>query len=221
METKKKSNIRELREHLGLTQEIFAQILGTSFQLLSKWEGGKVKPSHKYLLKICDEFGASADWIFYGEGPMFRKDLPVRKGGGMLEDSKTKVGFLCLTESPCQDLRTLKIPLRESWMSANFAQKENVLLARVPDNTMSPLLQFDDLIIIDPSVKEIVENDRIYVYKANGTWFVRKIVKRSDGKWWVYSTNKDIPGEDYPGGDKLQMKGMVVGYVRSFKWRKI
>ena len=40
--------IKELREHLHFTQEIFASILGVSFATVNRWENGKTTPSGDY-----------------------------------------------------------------------------------------------------------------------------------------------------------------------------
>jgi len=40
--------IRALREHLHLTQEVFARILGVSFATVNRWENGKTEPTGDY-----------------------------------------------------------------------------------------------------------------------------------------------------------------------------
>lgn len=40
--------IKELREHLHFTQEIFASILGVSFATVNRWENGKTTPTGDY-----------------------------------------------------------------------------------------------------------------------------------------------------------------------------
>jgi DNA-binding XRE family transcriptional regulator len=40
--------VRELREYLQLTQEVFARILGVSFATVNRWENGKSEPSGDY-----------------------------------------------------------------------------------------------------------------------------------------------------------------------------
>lgn len=40
--------IKELRERLHLTQEIFARILGVSFATVNRWENGKTVPTGDY-----------------------------------------------------------------------------------------------------------------------------------------------------------------------------
>src|SRR5262249_60342853 len=40
--------IKALREHLQLTQEVFASILGVSFATVNRWENGKTMPTGDY-----------------------------------------------------------------------------------------------------------------------------------------------------------------------------
>ena len=44
----RQEQIRALRDHLQLTQEVFAQILGVSFATVNRWENGKSAPSGDY-----------------------------------------------------------------------------------------------------------------------------------------------------------------------------
>ena len=41
----KPDDIYVLRDHLELTQEMFARILGVSFATVNRWENGKSEPS--------------------------------------------------------------------------------------------------------------------------------------------------------------------------------
>ncbi|MBI3302780.1 MAG: helix-turn-helix domain-containing protein [Deltaproteobacteria bacterium] len=62
--------IRELREHLQLTQEVFARILGVSFATVNRWENGKTMPTGDYArvlqtlgqLTAHDATGPAIDW---------------------------------------------------------------------------------------------------------------------------------------------------------------
>ena len=63
-------SIRELREHLHLTQEVFASILGVSFATVNRWENGKTEPTGDYArvlqtlqqLTVYDGPGPVIDW---------------------------------------------------------------------------------------------------------------------------------------------------------------
>lgn len=46
------TDIKEIREKLGLTQEALAHLLGVSFQTINRWERGLFKPSKLALEKI-------------------------------------------------------------------------------------------------------------------------------------------------------------------------
>jgi transcriptional regulator with XRE-family HTH domain len=62
--------VKELREHLQLTQEVFASILGVSFATVNRWENGRTAPTGDYArvlqtlgrLTAHDALGPVIDW---------------------------------------------------------------------------------------------------------------------------------------------------------------
>lgn len=64
----KTTQIRGLREGLGLTQDEFAKRIGMTKQAVSSWESGQIKPSVDTLAKIASEFGAKIESFFSMEG---------------------------------------------------------------------------------------------------------------------------------------------------------
>jgi putative transcriptional regulator len=46
-------NVPEIRQHLGLTQERFAQLLGISTATLKNWEQGRRKPEGPARILLC------------------------------------------------------------------------------------------------------------------------------------------------------------------------
>lgn len=53
----KPEEVTEIRSKLGVTQEKFAQMLGTTVSTVNKWENGKAKPS-RMSIKELKELGA-------------------------------------------------------------------------------------------------------------------------------------------------------------------
>jgi len=61
--------VKELREQLQLTQEVFASILGVSFATVNRWENGKTTPTGDYArvlqtlgqLTVYDASGPAID----------------------------------------------------------------------------------------------------------------------------------------------------------------
>ncbi len=44
--------IREIRQALGISQERFASILGTTVVTVNRWENGKTTPSRLYIREL-------------------------------------------------------------------------------------------------------------------------------------------------------------------------
>lgn len=58
------TKIRELRKARNLSQETLAQILGVSFQAVSKWENGTTMPDVMMIPAIASFFNVSTDDLF-------------------------------------------------------------------------------------------------------------------------------------------------------------
>ena len=55
--------MKELREANRMEQTALAAKLGVSKQSVSNWENNNILPSIEMLLKICDVFSVSADYL--------------------------------------------------------------------------------------------------------------------------------------------------------------
>ena len=62
-------NIRALRKARGFTQEQLADMLGISFQAVSKWENNASTPDISLLPVIAKELGTSIDQLFSENNP--------------------------------------------------------------------------------------------------------------------------------------------------------
>lgn len=55
--------IRDLREDRDKTQQQIAEVLGTSQTMYARYERGANELPIRHLLKLCDYYGVSADYI--------------------------------------------------------------------------------------------------------------------------------------------------------------
>ena len=70
----------QLRREKGLSQRCVAAELGLSQALLSHYENGAREPKLEFVIKACDYYGVSADYILGRVDDRSRKTLPAPSG---------------------------------------------------------------------------------------------------------------------------------------------
>ena len=65
--------LKKLRKALGLTQQEFADKIGTGRNNIAKYETGVNEPSNAVISLICKELHVNEVWLRTGEGDMFIK----------------------------------------------------------------------------------------------------------------------------------------------------
>lgn len=80
-------NLYELRKAKGITQSHLAEILGVSFQTISKWETGAAMPDVKYIIEIARFFEVSTDQVL-GLKPIESEYYSRRTEGAQYWDNK-------------------------------------------------------------------------------------------------------------------------------------
>lgn len=73
--------LRTLREGLGLSQEKFAKIIGSTQSSINRYENGQSTPTVELLRKYADYFDVSMDYIFVRcndrQGKLYEAKPPV------------------------------------------------------------------------------------------------------------------------------------------------
>lgn len=65
------SNMIDIRKENEETQEQLAKALGWSRPQIARYETGKSVPTIQYLIKFCEHYKISADWIL--QLPKYRR----------------------------------------------------------------------------------------------------------------------------------------------------
>lgn len=78
--------IKELRDTLNLTQQDFADKLGTSRGNIAGYETGRRSPSDAVVSLICDKLNVNKEWLRSGVGEMFKEKLPGDEVAAYVED---------------------------------------------------------------------------------------------------------------------------------------
>ena len=63
--------LKKLRKELDMTQQEFADKLGTARNNIAGYETGKRNPSNAVISLLCREFNINEKWLRTGEGEMF------------------------------------------------------------------------------------------------------------------------------------------------------
>lgn len=66
----------QLRKQKGYSQENLAERLGVSRQAVSRWENGETTPDMSVLIKICEVYNISADYLIRDDYEK-EEDIPV------------------------------------------------------------------------------------------------------------------------------------------------
>lgn len=72
------------RKQNNYTQEQLAELLGVSRQAISKWESDAAYPETDKLIKLCDMYDCSLDYLVRDKLESEKKGNPAQPSGGML-----------------------------------------------------------------------------------------------------------------------------------------
>lgn len=81
--------IKKLRRYFNLTQQEFAEKVGTTRYNIAGYETGKRQPSVAVVSAICDKCNVNEKWLRTGEGAMFAPEIEDALGAFIRERNLT------------------------------------------------------------------------------------------------------------------------------------
>lgn len=93
--------LKKLRKTLDLTQQEFADKIGSVQNTITGYESGRRNPSDPIINNICKTFNVNENWLRTGEGEMFIK-VPE-------EDQYSKAAASILKEDDALGIEGLKL----------------------------------------------------------------------------------------------------------------
>ena len=210
--------LNRLKEASGAkTGAALANALGVSHQAVYNAKKNRAVPPG-WIINIAREYGVSIDWLTYGGGGV---------GGGVKAKSPAAVVKL----SEAGDF--YKVPLyREARLSAghgNFdteaadidyyafrrdhleklGQPQKMALMTVDGDSMSPVFEDGDRVLIDESQKDL-RPGKVYAVNIEGLAYL-KLVNAVPGKIILESYNSDYPAQEYPTTGDMADTIRVIG----------
>lgn len=217
------SNIVALRNHLGLKQAPFAEMLNSDQPNVSKWERGVV-PGGLALTKLAKLAGCSVDdfvdkpWkprlivtapdtapnrdASSGETvEIIQLDLTLPMGAGATVDDYVE------EEPRVFDLAYIR--------GFTKTPPSRLRLARGVGDSMWPTLHSYDQVWIDSTQRTLDKADRVWAVSINGGAAIKRLRPLKDGRVLVISDNPGPGHENYEvDAEEILLGGRVIRFAR-------
>jgi phage repressor protein C with HTH and peptisase S24 domain len=201
------------------TQEAFAAQLGVHVNTLGRYERGERLPDGELLFALSRVKGVSSDWVLFGLPPKGAAEasddrarrLALARGysAGLARDLRARepepeegIVYVPLYDVAVGAGRGRLVPEEEriaavrafsaAWLSANFgASHDDVYLVSVMGESMSPLLNEGDVILVDKRDR-VVRTDAIYVVRMGEALMVKNVQRLPHRMLRVWSENEKV-----------------------------
>lgn len=172
--------LKELRKNLDLTQTEFGDRIGISLAAIQNWEYGKTQPTPKFLKLISTIFNVNYDWLINGTGEMFNKLLlTIEQDNKLLSIPYYKYVTAANDGCICYDEENVDY-LKVSNQIFNTYNSKNICFINATGNSMSPIIDDNDLLLLDLNLKEIID-EGIYVIKLENSLLIKRVQRIING----------------------------------------
>jgi phage repressor protein C with HTH and peptisase S24 domain len=242
LNTNSGQRLKYWRDTRDLSQRALASSLGVSQGYVGNIEAGRSEPSRRFLQKLSERFGVSADWLLGGTGEMTvaqeagfegRKeasriepaDLSKPLHGDFLYEGEdfVLVKRMELSVSAGRGLLALEdgqrdaIAFSRSWMMRHHVTPDLAVLVAVKGDSMAPTIPDGAMILIDCMDKNIATKG-IFAFSVGDECFVKRL-SPSDfdaagvpRRIKVISDNPAYPPDALMGDDLQELR--LVGRVK-------
>ena len=155
--------IRELRQQVGISQEILARALSMTPQAISRWENGTTAPDISLLPAIANYFDVSIDTLFSYDAMSVQRDMEsfFDQYYYLLQDSQEKAQELliaALKRYPGQEVLKL---LRCFHLKAPDDIPAKIALCKELSKSQNPTVRTEAIIVLANSYYKIGDETRM------------------------------------------------------------
>jgi len=134
--------IRQRRKALEMTQKQLSQQVKVSHVAISQWEKEETLPRGENLLRLAEALGCAPAFLIDGDGPVFSES----HFSGLHQIPLLAQGEVTQWLDGARQIKPARL------MHNDLALSAQSFALRVEDNAMTPAIQRDDVVIIDPCV---------------------------------------------------------------------
>ena len=186
--------IKMLRQHLGLSQQAFADKLGVSAKTIVRYETGQSSPTEKTLRLIEQTFSVNPEWLRHGKGEMFKPRSEgqiiatpefVIKPIPLIAEGEAGLGQFIPNLAEPEEIIWFPVPARLA--------NHRLFFVKVKGNSMEPRIFEGDIVLVDKDAP-IGKGDLVAAILKDGELVIKRYWKdRGDGTIILESINHGYP----------------------------
>ena len=211
--------LKILRKSLGLTQTEFGKRIGMTMQGIQKWEKGKSKPQQSTIKALISTFNVNPDWLLNGTGEMFLDNTSRQQEVSDIISIPyyPEVSAAAGSGALVYDENSVK-HLQISSAIINISTGDNVCLINATGNSMQPVIDDRDLLLVDLTHKDFID-EGIYVVRLENTLLVKRLQKIPNGIVLISDNpqyEKIILNSDNFNENDAAIIGKVISVIKNF-----
>lgn len=207
-----KDRIKTLRKTLKMNQNEFANKIHKVTRTLQKYESGEIVPDYSIVQLIAKTFNVNPDWLVTGDGEMFLDNTSRQQEYSDIISIPyyPEVSAAAGSGALVYDENTVK-HLQISSAIINISTGDNVCLINATGNSMQPVIDDRDLLLVDLSQK-LITDEGIYVIRLDTTLVVKRVQKILNGIILI-SDNPQYPPREISADNFNENDAAVIGKV--------
>lgn len=207
-----KDRIKTLRKTLKMNQNEFANKIHKVTRTLQKYESGEIVPDYSIVQLIAKTFNVNPDWLLNGTGEMFLDNTNNKQEQSDIISIPyyPEVSAAAGSGALVYDENTVK-HLQISSAIINISTGDNVCLINATGNSMQPVIDDRDLLLVDLSQK-LITDEGIYVIRLDTTLVVKRVQKILNGIILI-SDNPQYPPREISANNFNENDAAVIGKV--------
>lgn len=179
-----------------------ASAIGVSRQAVQKWASGASEPKGTNLIKICQFFEVTTEWMQGNEDSSLKK-LDAQPVGVFVDGDPIPDGYVAIPEfnvdfgagacSPptweeCQESQ--KALYRMEFFQHHQISPKQCKRIKVVGESMEPTLYHGDTVLIVERHERIVDG-AIYAFSLRDDLMIKRLYKKADGSIVIHSDNSE------------------------------
>lgn len=203
-------------------QQAVGRIFGVSQKAARKWLEGEGRPKGERAAEIAVRLGVSYDWLMTGKGNKHPEAIPSGQAvapwsiGDPVPDYEVELPVLNVEASAGDGLLVddehvrNRLRFQREWLRKKGVNVADAALIYATGDSMAPYIQAGDLVLIDTSQRNLVDDEVFVIRNGHGELRIKRLQRLYDGRIRLKSDNPAYAPEDLAPGVEVDIVGRFV-----------